>query len=367
MRVMLVIGSLRFGGAERVVSNLANHWAQQGHAVSIVTLHDAQHDAYPLDERIVRISHPLFGETRSRYETAWRAVKRIWRIVQSGREQKPDVIISFMTDMNLRCLGANFILRKKLIISERTNPDKQKITKLDAWLRRKLYRFADRVVFVSKGVADRFPELPAARKRVIYNPLNLAAMDSAERDIALPERSKMLLTVGRLAPAKGYEWLIAAFAQVAQAHKGWNLVIVGEGALRAPLEAQIEQSGLAGRVFLPGASSNPFAVMKKADLYVLSSRHEGFPNALIEAMACGAPAVSFNCDFGPAEIIRDGENGLLVPAGDVDALAQALDRAMGDDALRERLAAGGMQIRDELSVDAVAAQWDGLIAEMLPQ
>ena len=176
---------------------------------------------------------------------------------------------------------------------------------------------------------------------------------------------KLLLAVGRLEHQKGTDRLIDAFALLASAHPDWDLVILGEGAERKSLTAQIHRAGLADRVLMPGQAGNVGEWYARADLYVLPSRFEGFPNTLAEAMAHGLAAVAFDCDTGPRDIIRHDRDGLLVPPGDVPALAAALERLMGDAALRERFAAAAIATRDRYSEAAVLRQWESLFRELV--
>jgi glycosyltransferase involved in cell wall biosynthesis len=172
---------------------------------------------------------------------------------------------------------------------------------------------------------------------------------------------KQLMAMGRLSHEKGFDLLLQAFARLAPHHPDWDLTIWGEGALKEQLMQQRDDLALTDRVSIPGPTRSPREQLAASDIFVLSSRHEGFPNALCEAMASGLPAVSFDCKFGPGSIIRDNVDGLLVPTGDVDALVTALDRLMSDEALRDRLGAEAVSIVDRYSLANVAAQWEALL------
>lgn len=167
--------------------------------------------------------------------------------------------------------------------------------------------------------------------------------------------------MGRLDRQKGFDLLIEAFSRIAAKHPDWSVHILGDGSERAALEALIESKHLAGRVVLRGWVDDPVAELRAAELFVLSSRFEGFPNALLEAMACGLPAVACDCPGGPAEIIRAGTDGLLVPPEDTAALAAALEQLMSDDELRARLAGRASEVKRRFSVERFFEQWEAVL------
>jgi glycosyltransferase involved in cell wall biosynthesis len=170
-----------------------------------------------------------------------------------------------------------------------------------------------------------------------------------------------LLAVGRLHADKGFDLLIQAFATLAPSHPDWDLVILGEGDERAALEAQVGKAGLASRISMPGRAGNVGDWYDSADLYVLTSRFEGLSNTLLESMASGLAAVSFDCDTGPREIVREGIDGVLVrPNGDVPALCKALADVMGNDGARQRMAQAATDVRDRFSATRVLQQWQEL-------
>jgi glycosyltransferase involved in cell wall biosynthesis len=148
--------------------------------------------------------------------------------------------------------------------------------------------------------------------------------------------------MGRLHPQKGFDLLLEAFSRIKDQYPDWSLTILGDGPLREQIESLRDELGLKGRVHLPGAVKNPHQVLKQAELFVLSSRREGFSLALLDAMSYGLPVVAFDCRSGPREIIRDGVDGVLVPPEDVGAMAEALGRLMSDESERNRLAFNGL-------------------------
>jgi glycosyltransferase involved in cell wall biosynthesis len=176
--------------------------------------------------------------------------------------------------------------------------------------------------------------------------------------IAREKPSKDLVAIGRLTEEKCFDSLIAAFSRVADRHPNWNLTVYGDGRLRSDLEMLVESLGLNGRVSLPGTVKNSTSVLASCDLFVLSSRFEGFPNALCEAMSVGLPVISTNCPGGARDLVRDGIDGLLVPVRDVSAMASALDRLMSDSSERDRLGVRAREISKRFDLHEVMKMWN---------
>jgi glycosyltransferase involved in cell wall biosynthesis len=175
----------------------------------------------------------------------------------------------------------------------------------------------------------------------------------------------LITAMGRLTYQKGFDLLLQAFKKIADAHPHWQLMILGEGALRKDLERQRDELGLTKRVRFSGLVDNPFPILQGSSLFVMASRYEGFPCALLEAMACGLPVVYTDCPSGPSEIIREGIDGLLVPNGDVAALGNAMDRLMSDAGERQRLAARAPEVLERFGSDKIISQWESLFVGIL--
>lgn len=363
VRVAVVVGSLGAGGAERAAVLVASGLAQLGHQVSMISLFGRlREDFYALPERIERADVGLrVGSTRvGRNLAVVRGLRRF--LVTPG----VDVVVSFLPEVNVISLLASVGTRIPVVISEQVDPRGSPLSPPWAILRRVTYAWAARLVSASRGVDSQFAWLPAERRAAIHNPLA-----PGRNEGPAPEGSwwragrRHVVGMGRLAPQKGFDLLIEAFARVAHEHPEWDLVICGEGHERPRLEAQVRAAALIERVHLPGLIRDPFPVLAAADLFVLSSRYEGFGNVIIEAMASGTAVLSTDCPFGPGEIIESGRNGMLVPAESVEALADGFRRMMKDPSLRARLATAGRNGVARFELDCVALEWARLLREVV--
>lgn len=356
MNLLLVIHSLSCGGAERVLSTLANAWAQRGHFITVATM-DNSAPFYPLAPS-VRF-RPLGLATQSGSGIGSRAAgncRRLAALQLCIRQVRPDLVVSFMTRTNVIAILAARNSGVRVVACEHTDPRHQELNPVWSALRIATYPLADVVTFLTANIAQRWELWLAGKTWLMPNPIAMDSTISAVR-FGYPRN---LIAAGRLIPLKGFDLLVEAFQRIAGRHVDWGLTILGEGFMRSQLELQIERAGLTGRVQMPGLVRNPPDWFAGADLFVLSSRYEGLPCALCEAMACGIPAVSFDCDSGPADVIRNGVDGVLVPAGDTNSLSDALDRLITDTPARERMGLRAIEVQERFGMEKILARWDRL-------
>ncbi|MEN5065744.1 glycosyltransferase family 4 protein [Achromobacter aegrifaciens] len=361
-RVLLFIHSLHGGGAERVAADLSAHWAGMGREVMVVTQASAEGDVYTLHPKVRREVLHTAGEGGG-LRGIWSNVQRVRALRRVVKSFRPDIVLGMMTTASVLSVLACAGLSCRVIATEHTHPPSQTLSGFWQRLRRLAYPRAASVVALTRGTADWLAQhVPGSKLAVIPNPVHFP-LPRAE-PVLTPvsgDGRKRLLAVGRLHADKGFDLLIQAYAKLAASHPGWDLVILGEGDERRALEAQVREAGLASRIFMPGRAGNVGDWYDSADLYVLTSRFEGLSNTLLESMASGLAAVSFDCDTGPREIIREGVDGVLVrPNGDVPALCKALDAVMRNDADRVRMAQAATDVRDRFSAARVLQKWQDL-------
>lgn len=354
-RLAFVTTAMGCGGAERVLATLANFFASRSWQVALCILHEPD-VFFPLHPAVgVRAFASEVGEV-PRWQRPFRRVRWLRRELD---KLQPHAVVSFLDVANVMTLCATLGRPLAVIVSERIHPRHHRLRWPYRWLRRVLYRRAAAVVVQTARIATwarRF--LPSHLVVEVPNPVMPPSPGEAE--LQLPPR-RWLVGVGRLHVQKGFDVLIEAFATLAPRHPDWSLLILGEGPERPRLEALAARRGLGERVRLPGTVRAVAPVLRQCELFVLSSRYEGFPNALCEALACGLPAVAFDCPTGPREILRDGVDGLLVADGDAEALTRALDRLMGDEAERRRLASRAPEILRRFDAGDIFARWEALV------
>lgn len=369
VKILLFTNSLAGGGAERVVATLANHWARQGWKVTVVTLEPESEDFYALAPSVRRVALNLAGASSNVLDALLQNFYRIKALRKTLKQLRPEVALAMMSTPNvILALAATGLADVRTVGSERCYPPHAPLGRLWNTLRRKTYGRLNAVVALTSECAQWITANSSATQvPVIPNPsvwpLPVKPPAIAPHALCAPGR-KLLLAVGRLDAVKNFGVLIDVFSLLAERYPDWDLVILGEGPQRAMLEAAIGDRKLHERVRVPGIAGNVGQWYARADLFVMTSRSEGFPNALAEALSHGLAAVSFDCNTGPRDIIRHGIDGLLVPVEDAVGLGQALDRLMGDAVLRGQLAARAVEARERFSIGKIAGMWEALFIEL---
>ncbi len=367
MRIAIISSRLSAGGVERVVSLQAQGLQQRGHAVSVITLGARKTDFFILPQEIVRVALDLARNSHNVSQAIRNNLQRLRALRQAVTTFRPDAVISHDYQPNVLTALALVGTGIPLVAVEHIAPDLN-VHKIWEKLRRLTYPWVARVVSVSCDIDLYFSWLPKKKRAVINNPVSAAAMNQGSGTtlpVPLTSDQKLITAMGRLTHQKGFDLLLQAFNKIISGHPQWQLMILGEGELRKDLERQRYELGLAKRVFFPGAVLNPFPILRSSDLFAMASRYEGFPCALLEAMACGLPAIHTDCQSGPGEIIRQGIDGLLVPNGDVAALSGAMNRLMSDSEERQRLASRAPEVLERFGFDGAIAQWESLVVGIL--
>ena len=350
------------------MSIMANYWAGRGWPVSLVTLDVAATDFYSLHPSVERVALGVSGISATPVEAIRSNTRRVARLRQAIRALRPDVIVSFLAPTTMLTVLAARREGVPVIVSDRTDPTQHRLGTFWSWVRRMVYPGASAVVVQTPEVrrwAERI--VPAHIVHTIPNPVVATRKRESTAAHTLREGgAHQIVAMGRLHSDKGFDDLLQAFARAEGQRRGWRLVILGEGPERQNLETLAGNLGVAAAVSLPGRVQEPDIILRQSDLFVLSSRYEGFPNALLEAMAVGLPVIAADCPSGPRHIVRHGIDGLLVPPGDIDAMASAMVDTLGNEDLRTALAGRALEVFDRFGIDRVMTEWEGLLRRVTP-
>ncbi|MCC5643039.1 glycosyltransferase family 4 protein [Nostoc sp. CHAB 5824] len=368
MQITLIISGLASGGAERVLLLLAKGFLQRGHTVTVITLSNKDTDFYSLPPGIEHVALNLRKKSATLLHGVWNTLSRFIRLRQAVRETQPDVVISFMAPMNILTSFALFQTKYPKIGTEHCSPKIIPCEQPWEMLRYFAYLNLNKIVSVSQHVNKDLNWLPEEKRTVIYNPFipipKMTSQSSLPSDV--DPNKKWITSMGRLTYVKRFDFLLTAFQAVANQYPDWQLLILGEGELKHDLENLRDQLGLSEQVVFTGAINPPFPILQKSDLFVMSSRSEGFPMALGEALACGLPVIATDCS-GVGELIRDGIDGIIVPNEDVTALAAAMSRLMSSEVERNCLASRATEVVERFSLNQVLDEWEILMDEVLKE
>lgn len=370
IKVAFHIHNLNRGGAERVVVNLAQHFVRDGFETSIITMEKAETE-YEVPKGVRRICLTKNEEKKTpgliRRLVLLRKKSRLLREVL--KKERPDIVIAFDKSASFRaCDAAKGIC--PVLVSVRNDPAKDFSGRANQFFCRKYLYRADGCVFQTRQAQEFFPDSFAKKSRIIINPLNekYQKVDGVKDE----EREDIIVTAGRISAQKNQVLLVRAFARAkreALCMKNTKLRIYGkdshDGSMQR-IEEAISDNDLKDYVNLMGNSDSLEKELIGAKMFAFSSDYEGMPNALMEAMAMGIPSISTDCPCGgPAELIEDGENGLLVSVGDERALADAMVRLYSDDALRIKISERGLEMRERADGARIFGEWKAYVIELL--
>lgn len=346
-KILFAALSLTGGGAERVVSVLSSALAEKGYEVGVLLFQTSKAE-YALSDRVKRFQ--MDAET---YVSKGKRLRFIRKVLKQTR---PDYLIPFVFEPMLYCYIANLGLPTKYIATVRNYP---KLYPSESWRRAVaawISTHCHKCMLQTQEQAACFRWKSEDSWFVVPNPVD-SRFPQAE--YTCRETAKRLTAAGRLNEQKDYPTMIAAFAMAADKFPEAVLDIYGAGEERERLEQDIQDRHLENRVFLRGRTENVLEALKQADGYILSSKYEGMPNSLMEAMAVGLPCVSTVCPTGPRDLIEDGESGLLVPVGNAQALAAAMEKLLSDADLRKRLGENARKtIQERYTLDSVVAAFE---------
>lgn len=361
-KITFIVHSLTLGGAQRVLTTLANNLTKN-YEVSIITFIRSD-SFYALDKEVNLI--PCFNNINpssnpiEAIKSNYALLKKINIIV---KENKTDLIISFMTTANILGIIIGRFNKIPIIISERTNPYHQKIPKFWSILRSFCYRYSDMLIVQTETIKKFFKDkVDESKLLILPNPISNELTKNRNLN-SLTNKGNIILTVGRLTPLKSHAMLIRAFALTE--YEKWELWIAGDGPEYQNLESLISELNLDNHVKLLGLVKDVHTLYNTAKVFAFSSTYEGFPNVLIEAMHFGLACVSTDCPTGPSELINSGENGYLVPVNDIDEMRDKLTSLMNNQTIIKQFGKKSMITVQKYEEENVISQWKSVINPLL--
>ncbi|MDF2948214.1 MAG: putative glycosyltransferase [Sedimentibacter sp.] len=355
-KITFVVGIMGNGGAERVISVLSNIFAAKGYQIYVITIYGEKTD-YELNPSVVHISFKCKSRMR-----VFRPLERCIFLRNYYKTKKPDIVISFLADVNIYSLIAALFTKTKVIVSERNDPNQDPKSNMIRKLRNIVYWFADGLVYQTPDAKKYFEYLDKKKNAIIPNPIK----DNLPNPYQGVRKNK-IVTACRLDYQKNLIMMIDAFDMLQKKHEGYKLMIYGEGPLRNELENYILKKGLNTKVFLKGFSNNIHYEILKSKIFAISSDYEGISNSMLEALALGLPVIATDCPIGGTRMfIKNEINGVLVNVGDADAMAEAMIRIVEDDAFAKKLSVNAVNIREKLSAVIIANMWLDFINKIIP-
>lgn len=339
------------------MATLTSQLAKRGHTVTLITLDDGQCERHQVDDRVGRRRLDVMSESGGLIAKISNTRRRISAVREAIKELSPDVLLSFCDRTNVLALMATKRLGLPVVISERSDPRQQNLGRAWEFARGRTYRRATAMIALTETSASYLSERFGCPVDVIPSAVDPPPIVS---DRQQAKQNRRIIGIGRLEQEKGFDRLIEAFAKVGASHPDWTLKILGEGSLRGSLQELVEQRGLQQRVELAGWVRPVWEELAGSTIFALPSRYEGFPSALLEAMAVGVPSVAVDCESGPRAVITEPGHGLLVP-DTVQGLTDGIEQLINDGDLRETLAAGGKDVVTRFSWDTMVDAYEGVL------
>jgi glycosyltransferase involved in cell wall biosynthesis len=360
MVIIFAIPDMGMGGAERVISKLANDWASQ-HAVIIVTLHGISSDFYILDSRVERVAINLIP---GKWYQFFRFVRIILRLGAVYRSKNPDYILSFLPKMNILSLVALFFSKKKLIICERNIISESNVSKRVNFFRKLLYKRAYKITVqhadIQKELLETFPSVKPDKVIITPNPvepyISIAKIDPSRLVGNYSPDNTILISVGRFTAVKAHKDEIYMFAFLKKRFDNIKLIICGDGKELDECRMLVKDLQLDDSVYLPGLVGNIGSYYAVSDIFVTTTYFEGFPNALTEALAAGLPVVAFSAP-SVSVFVKDGYNGYVIPGRDNEKMADCIQEIIMNKDLYTRLSHKAREISNEYSMEIVDRIW----------
>lgn len=342
-RLVIFIGTLMAGGAERVVSVISKGLSEYAN-VEILTYYDAE-IWYKIPEtvKITAVEHECKGKSI--------ISRMIW--IRKYVKNNADVILSFLAPFNMVMIASTIFLKKPLIVADRNDPRRDPANKIIRKARDILYGFADRVVLQNENNKNYFKEYIRQKSDVIYNPVDVGEYEGKSLTC---EKRKEIVCVGRIVAVKNNKMLLDAFKMISDEFPEYKLTFYGQGELKESLEAYSDSIGIGEKVTFAGPVTNVYERIYDAEIFAMTSDYEGMSNALLEAMCIGLPVVTTKVS-GATDVIKSGENGLLVDCGDTAGMAEALRKMLSDDDFRNKCADNASKLSDDLKKEKITAQW----------
>ena len=347
-KLMIMTHKMSGGGCERVIAQLLSCFARDGIECKLVTECGVP-SFYDLPESVEQI-YLTFDQTlpASKIPKAYRKLRKL------VKQEKPDAVLALPEKVNVWTVLFLLGTGVPVVVSERNDPNRHPESRLKRILRCLVYPFAKGFIFQTRDASKYFSKSIQKRGVVLDNPLDTSRIPARHTG----ERKRTVVAAGRLHEQKNFSLLIRAFARFYKTHHAYSLVIYGEGPEKEKLLKTASSLGIAGAVELAGQSKTLLEDINDSGMFVLSSDYEGMPNVLIEAMACGLSCIATDCPIGGVRsLLVSGENGLLVPVGDEDALYEAMCKLADDETYADWLGQHAAGIRTRLDEELVAKQW----------